>query len=71
MSDQLQSTVKLAVLEERLTGHERICSERYGEISASFARVHGRLDYIIYGVISILLATIGAVAYDWFSKIGP
>ena len=35
----------------RLESHEKVCAERYGDIRDSFARVHARLDKIIYGLI--------------------
>jgi len=54
MSVSEEAAVKLAVLEERLDGHEKICAERYGEISKSFDRVHSRLDWIMRGVVGLM-----------------
>lgn len=55
MAEQ-ENALKTAVLAERLEGHERVCADRYGEISKSFDRVHSRLDWIMRGVIGILMA---------------
>lgn len=57
----LDPILKAAVLEERLEGHEKICAERYGEISKSFDRIHGRLDWIMRGVIGLLGAMLAWV----------
>lgn len=43
----------------RLESHEKVCAERYGDIRDSFARVHARLDKIIYGLIGLLIAMVG------------
>ena len=56
--------VKAAVLEERLDGHEKICAERYGEISKSFDRVHSRLDWIMRGIVSLLAAMLAWVVIN-------
>lgn len=56
--------LKVAVLEERLEGHEKICAERYGEISRSFDRVHGRLDWIMRGVVGLLAAMLAWVVVN-------
>lgn len=56
--------LKVAVLEERLEGHEKICAERYGEISKSFDRVHGRLDWIMRGIICLLAAMLAWVVVN-------
>lgn len=53
--------LKAVVLEERLENHEKICAERYGEISKSFDRVHGRLDWIMRGIIGLLAAMLAWV----------
>ncbi len=60
--------VKVAVLEERLEGHERVCGERYGEIKSSFGRVHDRLDginagvrVVLAGMVLFLLGIIGTI----------
>lgn len=53
--------LKVAVLAERLEGHEKVCAERYGEISKSFDRIHGRLDWIMRGVIGLLGAMLAWV----------
>ncbi len=53
--------VKAAVLEERIEGHEKICAERYGEISKSFDRVHSRLDWIMRGIVGLLAAVLAWV----------
>lgn len=57
----LDPLLKAAVLEERLEGHEKICAERYGEISKSFDRIHGRLDWIMRGIIGLLGAMLAWV----------
>ena len=57
----LDPILKAAVLEERMEGHEKICAERYGEISKSFDRIHGRLDWIMRGVIGLLGAMLAWV----------
>lgn len=56
--------LRVAVLEERLEGHEKICAERYGEISKSFDRVHGRLDWIMRGIIGLLAAMLAWVVVN-------
>ena len=56
--------LKVVVLEERLEGHEKICAERYGEISKSFDRVHGRLDWIMRGIIGLLAAMLAWVVLN-------
>jgi hypothetical protein len=48
--------LKVAILEERLVGHEKVCAERYNEISKSFDRIHGRLDWIMRGIVGLLAA---------------
>lgn len=53
--------LKIAVLAERLEGHEKICAERYGEISKSFDRIHGRLDWIMRGIVGLLAAMLAWV----------
>lgn len=53
--------IKVAVLEERLAGHEKICGERYGEIASSFSRVHDRLDGINVGVRAVLIGMVVAL----------
>lgn len=50
--------VKTAVLQERLEGHERVCTERYGQIQGSFGRIHDRLDGINTGVRSVLIGMV-------------
>lgn len=57
----LDPILKAAILEERMEGHEKICAERYGEISKSFDRIHGRLDWIMRGVIGLLGAMLAWV----------
>lgn len=59
MSDAADPLVTATVTATRLDVHERICAERYGEIKESFARVHARLDKIIYGLIGLLLTMVG------------
>jgi len=56
--------LKAVVLQERLEGHEKICAERYGEITKSFDRVHGRLDWIMRGIISLLAAMLAWVVLN-------
>ena len=53
--------VKIAVIEQRLEGHEKVCAERYGEISKSFDRIHGRLNWIMRGIIGLLAAMLAWV----------
>lgn len=53
--------VKVAVLAARLEGHEKVCAERYGEISKSFDRIHGRLDWIMRGIVGLLAAMLSWV----------
>lgn len=50
------------VARARIDGHEKVCADRYGEIKDSFGRVHNRLDKIMWGIISLLLAILGYVA---------
>lgn len=47
-----------AVTESRLSHHEQVCAERYGEIKEAFAAVNARLNAIMYGLIGILLAMV-------------
>ena len=56
MSDD--PSLKVAVVTERLEGHERVCAERYGQINLSFERIHSRLDWIMRGVIGLLFAMV-------------
>ena len=56
--------LKAVVLEERLENHEKVCAERYGEISKSFDRVHGRLDWIMRGIIGLLAAMLAWVVVN-------
>jgi hypothetical protein len=60
----IDPVVKVAVLEQRLEDHERVCAERYGEISKSFDRIHGRLDWIMRGVIGLLGAMLAWVVVN-------
>lgn len=71
------TSIKAAVLQERLEGHEKVCSERYGEIKASFGRVHDRLDGIntgirsvLIGMVVFLLGVIGFFVAPYFLKGG-
>jgi hypothetical protein len=64
MPVSLDPAVKVAVLEERLEGHEKVCAERYGEISKSFDRIHGRLDWIMRGIIGLLAAMLAWVVVN-------
>lgn len=59
MADNNNDPVTAAITATRLDSHEKICSERYGEIKGSFARIHGRLDTIIYGLIGLLITMVG------------
>ena len=52
------------MLEQRLDGHEKACAERYGEISKSFDRIHGRLDWIMRGIIGLLAAMLAWVVIN-------
>lgn len=68
MAEQ-DNALRAAVLAERLDGHERVCADRYGEISKSFDRVHSRLDWIMRGVIGLLLAVVAYLLVNgapWF-----
>lgn len=56
MSDE--TAVRVAVVEARIDGHEKICADRYGEIKTSFDRVHGRLDWIMRGIIAVLASVV-------------
>jgi hypothetical protein len=56
--------LKVVVLEERLQGHEKVCAERYGEISKSFDRIHGRLDWIMRGIVGLLAAMLSWVVVN-------
>jgi hypothetical protein len=38
------------VTEVRLSLHEQICAERYGEIKEVFKTIHNRLDKIMWGL---------------------
>lgn len=55
---EAENALKTAVLQERLEGHERVCTERYGEIKNSFGRVHDRLDGINVGVRIVLASMV-------------
>ncbi len=71
MSDSLEPTIRAAILAERLEGHERICAERYGEITKSFDRVHSRLDWIMRCVLGLLAAMLGWVVTNgvpWLTR---
>lgn len=45
----------------RIDSHEKVCSERYGEINKSFARVHGRVDWILYFTIATSVSAVGTL----------
>lgn len=60
----MDPAVQTAVLEERLVGHEKVCAERYGEISKSFDRIHNRLDWIMRGIIGLLAAMLAWVVVN-------
>ena len=47
------------VIEVRLSLHEQICAERYGEIKEVFKTIHNRLDKIMWGLMGILIAMVG------------
>ncbi len=57
-------TVKIAVVEERLLGHEKVCGERYNEITKSFDRIHARLDWIMRGIIGLLAGMLSWVVIN-------
>lgn len=57
------SDINSAVALSRIDSHEKVCSERYGEIKESFGRVHGRIDWILYTAIGSLLASCGALLF--------
>jgi predicted nucleic acid-binding Zn ribbon protein len=59
MIDHNDPALGATITATRLDAHEKICAERYGEIKESFARVHARLDKIIYGLIGLLLTMVG------------
>jgi len=59
---------RVAVVESRLDNHEKVCGERYGEISGSFERIHNRLDgintgvrVVLAGMVLFLLGVIGTL----------
>lgn len=65
---------RMAVLEtqqqndrDKQNEHEKVCSERYGEIFDSFQRVHKRLDGInratLSTLVSWLVALLGLIAW--------
>jgi hypothetical protein len=67
----LDPLIKVVILEERLDGHEKLCAERYGEISKSFDRVHGRLDWIMRGIVSLMAAMLAWLVTNgvpWFIR---
>jgi hypothetical protein len=43
----------------KLESHEKVCTERYGEIKQAFLDVNARLDKINYGIIGLLIALVG------------
>jgi predicted nucleic acid-binding Zn ribbon protein len=45
----------------RIDSHEKVCSERYAEINKSFARVHGRVDWILYFTIAASVSAVGTL----------
>ncbi len=56
--------IRVAILEERLEGHERLCAERYGQIAKSFDRIHSRLDWIIRGLVSVLASVLAWIVVN-------
>lgn len=55
--------------ETRISKHEDLCAERYGEIASSFMRVHDRLDRIMIGVIAVLISALGGILMFAATKI--
>lgn len=55
--------------EKRISTHEDLCAERYGEITSSFMRVHERLDRIMIGVIAVLISALGGILMFAATKI--
>lgn len=69
MSEQVSE--RLAVVEQRMTSHEAVCGERYGEIKDSFGRVHGRLDGLFKTAMAILAGIVLALGSElWKSFAG-
>lgn len=66
MTDQAQEAYTVArIVGAQLESHEKVCSERYGEIKTSISRIHKRLDWLLTGVIGILLTILGYVVTNW------
>lgn len=61
MTASLDPLIRVAILEERLEGHEKLCAERYGQIVKSFDRVHNRLDWIMRVAVGTLAAMLSWV----------
>lgn len=63
---------RVAVVESRLDNHEKICGERYGEISENFKEVTGKLDRIMWAVLGglfVILAYVVVNGRPW-EKVG-
>lgn len=64
MTVSLDPLIRVAILEERLEGHEKLCAERYGQIARSFDRVHSRLDWIIRALVSVMASMLAWVVVN-------
>lgn len=58
-----EDAIKLAVLEERLSGHEKVCAERYGEIKAQL----GKIFWTVVSVLGVFACYALATWAPWVS----
>lgn len=59
------SETRVAVVESRLDNHEKICGERYEEISKGFENVTGKLDKIMYVAFGTMFTVLAYVLANW------
>lgn len=55
---------RVAVVESRLDNHEKICGERYEEISKGFESVTSKLDKIMWAVLGWLFVMLAYVVVN-------
>lgn len=63
---------RVAVVESRLDNHEKICGDRYAEITDNFKDVGGKLDRIMWAVLGglfVMLAYVIVNGRPW-EKVG-
>lgn len=55
---------RVAVVESRLDNHEKVCGDRYAEITANFKDVGSKLDRIMWAVLGGLFVVLAYVVVN-------